>query len=372
MKVSTAQVWSNALRGFSEAIQRQLEEDIEARRQIELMRRRVEHEMELDRQRAEAMRRQVESERAEAEAQRARQAQLSQIEARKLGVTGSGFFVTDRGHVITNAHVVGDFKAVLVRDINSQFYHARIVRIDLQRDLALLVVDKVSKGLSIQKSTADLKGEDVFAVGYPMPGVQGQESKITNGIVSSLSGLEGDAALMQISAAIQGGNSGGPLVSTNGNVVGVVVSTINAKQILESSGRLAQNINYAVKSERLLEFLNDCGLEPNGRPVQGKALKAVDESTVMVLSRDMPFSISASPIPESNRTKTAAMQEKSDFESLGAASNAVELRRFLSLYPRGRYESDVKKQLLALDRVDWREAASENSANFHDSRASHP
>ena len=91
-------------------------------------------------------------------------------------------------------------------------------------------------------------GEQVFTVGYPHPDMMGAEAKLTQGIVNARTGLGGDPRMYQISVPMQAGNSGGPLLNMNGEVVGVVVAKMSAVKVFEWTGDLPQNVNYAVKA----------------------------------------------------------------------------------------------------------------------------
>jgi S1-C subfamily serine protease/outer membrane protein assembly factor BamD (BamD/ComL family) len=366
--------WTGAFEGLGKAM-------------VEIGRERAENEriLELERQRAEIWARQQQNAReqelarqrqaaAAAASQKARDEQARQVEARQNGGTGSGFFVTDRGHIVTNAHVVGDYRYLLVKDSASKLFEARVVQIDKENDLALLVVDRLSKGLRISPSTTDLKGEEVFAIGYPMPGVQGQESKITNGIVSSMSGIKGVETWMQISAAIQGGNSGGPLVTPKGDVVGVVVATVNAKNILERSGSILQNVNYAIKSEYVLEFLRKASIANTAKPITGKPLRAVDDSTVMVFARDKPFSDSFVSKPSDDRVMSMEEREFADYQVVTRDASVSNIRGYLLKHPTGKYSGEAKKLFLKAEKVQWEAAKKDGTqqamatflANFPD------
>jgi S1-C subfamily serine protease len=80
---------------------------------------------------------------------------------------------------------------------------------------------------------------------------------VSTGIVSSLSGLLNDTRFLQISAPIQPGNSGGPLLDTTGNVVGVVAAKINAIKFARATGDLPENINFAIKTGAVRDFLDN-------------------------------------------------------------------------------------------------------------------
>ena len=105
-------------------------------------------------------------------------------------------------------------------------------------------------------------------------------STVTDGIINSLSGIRDDPRVFQISVPVQSGNSGGPLVAQEGNVVGIVVSKLSAVALLKETGGLPQNVNYAVKSNYLLEVLaNISGLEEKLVTQSQKKFKEIDDLT---------------------------------------------------------------------------------------------
>ena len=109
-------------------------------------------------------------------------------------------------------------------------------------------LDKIPYNFKIR--TADV-GTKVYAFGYPMAlSKMGKEIKITDGIISSKSGFDGDITTYQISAPIQGGNSGGPLFDEKGNLIGI------NKSSLESEEKDIQNVNYAIKTNYILNLID--------------------------------------------------------------------------------------------------------------------
>ena len=99
--------------------------------------------------------------------------------------------------------------------------------------------------------------------GFPLFGLLSSGPTLTTGDVSALSGLRDNQADYQISAPVQPGNSGGPLLDAKGNVVGVVVAKLNAARIAEmTDGDIPQNVNFAVKAGPALDFLHEQGVEP--------------------------------------------------------------------------------------------------------------
>jgi S1-C subfamily serine protease len=174
---------------------------------------------------------------------------------------GSGFFVTKDGYLITNNHVIKSAKKIEIR-WKGKTYPATVVRTDESNDLALLRIEGEFDCLSIRTSSEVRLGESVFTVGYPNPVDQGNAPKMTDGRISSLYGLRDDASQFQISVPIQPGNSGGPLCSEKGELIGVTVSTLNPRFMLRRTGNLPQNVNFAVKSDYILILLKNVkGLE---------------------------------------------------------------------------------------------------------------
>lgn len=192
-----------------------------------------------------------------------------------LKSTGSGFVVS--GNVIaTNYHVVSDAEKIKVLlNVNGAFeeYNARILSTDKTNDLALLTIrDEKFKPLSsapysIVSNAVDV-GTSVFTMGYPMSDVLGNEVKITDGIISSKTGYEGDAVTYQISAPIQPGNSGGALFDKKGHLVGITNAGIPS----------ADNVGYAIKSSYLINLIDSAPIDislPKGIDMANKDLPSV-------------------------------------------------------------------------------------------------
>jgi TPR repeat protein len=168
--------------------------------------------------------------------------------------TGTGFFITEDGYLITNDHVVKD--ATKVRLVTSAgTIDATVVKVDVANDLALLKAAGRFAPLPVATSRGVKLGGTVATIGFPNIGMQGFSPKLAKGEIASLSGATDDARYFQISVPVQPGNSGGALVDERGNVIGIVSAKLNAVAALKSSGSLPENVNYAVKSSFLLSFL---------------------------------------------------------------------------------------------------------------------
>jgi TPR repeat protein len=168
--------------------------------------------------------------------------------------SGTGFFITDDGYLISNYHVVKD--AAKVRLVTSAgTISAKVVQVDAANDLALLKAKGQFAPLPIAASRGVKLGGTVATIGFPDPGLQGFSPKLAKGEIASLSGAADDARYFQISVPVQPGNSGGALVDEHGNVIGIVSAKLDASAALAASGALPENVNYAVKSSFLLGFL---------------------------------------------------------------------------------------------------------------------
>jgi S1-C subfamily serine protease len=174
-------------------------------------------------------------------------------ESDDLRASGSGFFVSADGYLVTNNHVVRNAHRVKVKTSAGVFL-AQIVEVDGTNDLALLKIAGQYRPLHVSTNDVQL-GDAVFTIGFPAIDLQGMQPKYTDGKISSLMGIKDDPKEYQISVQVQPGNSGGPLVDMAGNVKGVIVAKLDDMAALMAMGSVPQNVNYAIKGERLRDFL---------------------------------------------------------------------------------------------------------------------
>ena len=169
--------------------------------------------------------------------------------------TGTGFFITADGFFVTAFHLVKDAREMKILTERG-LQKALLVKFDPANDVAILKVEEdVYSPLTIKPSLGVKTGDEVFTVGFPNVGLQGFEPKYTKGNISSLTGFQDDPRYFQISIPVQTGNSGGPLVNKNGDVIGVVVARLGDIETLIETGALPQNVNYAIKSSYVLTLL---------------------------------------------------------------------------------------------------------------------
>jgi S1-C subfamily serine protease len=164
--------------------------------------------------------------------------------------TGTGFFITPDGVLITSAHVVKGAKRISVRK-GPRAFEAKVIRVDPANDIAVLKSQGNFPALAIASSKGAKLGEPIFTIGFPNTQLQGYEPKLTRGEINSLTGIQDDLRFFQVSVPVQPGNSGGPLLNSDGDVVGIVTARLDHTETFEATGSLPQNVNYALKSSFL-------------------------------------------------------------------------------------------------------------------------
>ena len=110
--------------------------------------------------------------------------------------------------------------------------------------------------------------------GFPLTGALASGGNVTTGIVTALAGLADDSRFLQVSALVQPGNSGGPLLDRNGTVVGVIVSKLNALSVASVTGDIPQNVNFAIKASVAAAFLDAQGVAHDDNAATRRALDA--------------------------------------------------------------------------------------------------
>lgn len=174
--------------------------------------------------------------------------------------SGTGFFVTAGGEIITNFHVIDGCQNPLVLHGRAPSISATIVAQDKTNDLALLKIEKQVDKFAHFNVKVRL-GEPVAAFGYPLSSILSSGGNFTLGSVTALSGLSDDSRYLQTSAPVQPGNSGGPLVDYYGNVAGVVTGKFNAFAAMVATGDIVQNVNFAIRGSTAVSFLLANGVD---------------------------------------------------------------------------------------------------------------
>ncbi|MDI1284359.1 MAG: serine protease [Reyranella sp.] len=202
--------------------------------------------------------------------------------------SGTGFFIAP-STVVTNFHVVNGCVELRLRKSGGDLGPARVVATSRSDDLAALRASNPSKSFFKLRVGAPIKpAEPVLVFGYPLAEALSSAGNTTLGNVTALTGMRDDSRFLQISAAVQPGNSGGPAVDEAGRLMGVVVSKLNAVAIARITGDIPQNVNFAIKVTTLMNFLeaHNIAYEPadvaaRELPVTERAQRA-DASSIQV------------------------------------------------------------------------------------------
>jgi len=196
---------------------------------------------------------------------------------------GSGFFINENGLIVTNEHVINGFKFLYIKSNQNKNYVAEVLYSNKKSDIALLSPInsfKVPYWFDLDDNKPQI-GEDVSVLGYPLSQVLGTDIRITRGIVSSKNGIKSDTKQFQISAAIQPGNSGGPILNNELEVLGIATSRLSDKYLFKYLDIIPQNINFGVKSLEVLSFFKSKNIKSS----KNSTIKNIDnalEATVLI------------------------------------------------------------------------------------------
>jgi len=192
--------------------------------------------------------------------------------------SGTGFLVSRKGHIITNHHVIEGCKTVKV-SFKGDEIEAKILAVDKMNDLAIIKSNiKAQQVYSVSNEDASLL-EDIIIAGYPLGKKVSEAIKTSKGSVTALAGYGDNYSEFQTDAALNQGNSGGPIMNQKGNVVGVAVAAYGKKEGVES-------FNFGIKASTLKTFAssNDLTfLPPNNRDLSNKDLgQLITNATVYI------------------------------------------------------------------------------------------
>lgn len=195
-------------------------------------------------------------------------------------VTGTGFFINGKGHLVTNAHVVDGCSApiaLILADGTSST--GQVVAADAANDLAVVLSQARPTSSAVFAGARYRPGDPVVTFGFPYSGHLASSGTLTTGTISALAGLQDDSRKIQITAPIQPGSSGGPLLDARGQVIGVVSSSIDALKVAKFTGDIPQNINFAIKESVAKEFLQSHDI-PYTEGKVGAAISAADAGEI--------------------------------------------------------------------------------------------
>jgi S1-C subfamily serine protease len=190
-------------------------------------------------------------------------------------VQGTGVLARPDGTILTAAHVVYKGKYIVVYCPGRKEAVATTESMARNLDLAVIKTALTNTAyLSLAPARSARMGESLFTIGFPISAYLGNEAKLTEGTVSALSGPGGETSVIQITAAVQPGNSGGPVVNGQGQLIGVVSSTISSLPFLMATGVAPQNVNWAVKADYARPLFE----QPPARPAAGSRTEALERA----------------------------------------------------------------------------------------------
>jgi S1-C subfamily serine protease len=170
--------------------------------------------------------------------------------------TGTAFVVDPSGVLVTNQHVVEG-----CGDVSLPIGRGTVTAADAEIDLALVKVGRsFDRSLPLPTGPAARTGADILVYGYPLSDILSTDLKVSTGVVSAIRGLGDDPTVFQMTAPIQPGNSGGPVIDRFGMLVGVAVASLDAAELLRESDTIMQNVNFGIHGTVLRRFLDRHGV----------------------------------------------------------------------------------------------------------------
>ena len=207
--------------------------------------------------------------------------------------TGSGFITNDGLWVITNRHVIERADRAVVRDGLGKVRYVKEYYLDQDQDIALLVLHEpfpASQAVQPADIIDPVGGDELFLMGYPLADVLGaHHPSITEGIVSKEAGFQNEASEFLITANLNQGNSGGPIFSVDGRVLGIAVAKLDKTKFLKENNSIPEDVNIGIKGKevrRVLGFKHS--LPSDARPIMSAkdAYSSLRSKVVLVVAID--------------------------------------------------------------------------------------
>ena len=199
--------------------------------------------------------------------------------------SGTGFFISKNGHIVSNFHVIDGCNEIFLQHAGKKI-KTTLIASDKVNDLALLSTNVNPHHVFGMNLINVYPLQEIIVAGFPFGEEISSSVKFTKGVVSALSGIGNNYSKIQIDAALQPGNSGGPIIDEYGNVIGVAVSKLDMKLIFENYGVIPENINFGIKATVLRNLLDANRipyLSENKNKISSRALsEQVTDGTVFL------------------------------------------------------------------------------------------
>jgi hypothetical protein len=255
-------------------------------------------------------------------------------------------FIERKGtvEILTNFHVVEGCENITVKLPLKNVETATLIARDQKNDLAVVQIKTLPASVATFRGGTSLRaGDTIVALGYPLSGILASTANLSTGIVSALAGLGDDTRYLQISAPVQQGNSGGPLLDTSGHLVGIVTSKLNAVRMARFTGDVPQNVNFAIKGEIARAFLDSKGI--NYQMAQSNQNLSVAE--VGDVAR--PFTVFVECKQAAPRTAAAIKhppnQPPPSMQKPGVATTRIKPEQIVGRWGVAAYHGESKKPL---------------------------
>lgn len=263
--------------------------------------------------------------------------------------SGTGFVVSTKGHLLTNNHVVRRCTNVDMLLPTGETVSGRVLARDSRNDLALIQSARMFSSVASFRKSPIRSGENVIALGYPYRGLLAADVNVSVGIVSAMAGIRNDTSQLQISAPVQPGNSGGPLLDQAGAVAGVVVAKLDALEVAKAVGDIPQNVNFAIKGELAQAFLRSHDIEPRSTPETARSSPVAE---LVQIARGYTFLVECDPRKEARAAEERAAAEKAEHQQRERERHAEAER------------AEAEKKALARQRAEEERAAVDSKLRF--------
>lgn len=181
------------------------------------------------------------------------------VDHKKSVISGSGVIMHAGRWVLTNRHVVEAVNTIVVRNGLGEVRLVEKVILSEKADLAILVLNEpypAAYSLSDESLIEPKAGEEIYVIGYPLSSILGRYNpSITEGIVSKATGFGEKKGGFQLTAKVNPGNSGGPIVNSQGQLVGVTVGRLDKQQVMEEEGFIPSDVNLGIPASTIRDFL---------------------------------------------------------------------------------------------------------------------
>ncbi|MBI5327580.1 MAG: trypsin-like peptidase domain-containing protein [Deltaproteobacteria bacterium] len=230
---------------------------------------------------------------------------MHEYEPKLTAAFGSGFFISEDGMLISNLHVVKDASDITIKKVDGESFKARVIIADGKNDISILKPlepIKVSKWARLGQGGNVKIGDPIKIIGFPLIDLLGRHPRVTEGIVSADVGLMDNPTRFQVSAAIQPGNSGGPILNEKFHVIGIATEKLSDLYTLKKTGTVPQNVNFGIKINYAAALFNDdIRKSMEAKTSDVNSLEDAIEATALIVVNDIDTPKSVATLRQNRR-----------------------------------------------------------------------